>query len=166
MSGRSKLTVVLAGYGVALFVSCTGLYAWTMLNPSPGSSGMQAFGDAVTFAGVFCFLSLFPTVLALYFLRPFEKLWMVLSVGALLFAATGPFAAMTKVLHQTGWMSIEFFGLLRMMAAPLLALGLLACAVIAPSRRSRLGLFAAAGIEMVVSGYAFFCLFVLRHWLL
>jgi hypothetical protein len=39
-------------------------------------------------------------------------------------------------------------------------------AVIAPPRCSRGALLAAAAIESAVSVYAFFCLFVIHHWLL
>ena len=166
MSGLSKVGVVLTGYAAALLVSGAGLYAWTLLNPSPGSQGMQAFGDAILFAGVFCGLSLVPTGLAFYFLRPFEKLWTAFAIGSLVFAATGPFAAMTRWLHQSGWAMVQFLGFIRLMAAPLIGLGLLVCAVIAPARRARKVLLAAAGIEITVSAYAFFCLLVFGHWLL
>jgi hypothetical protein len=166
MSGLSKLGVVLAGYVATLFVACGAAYFWTLLNPSPGSQGMQAFGDTLLFVGLFCVMSLVPTGLAFYFLRPFEKFWTVFSIASLVFAATGPFAAMTRWLNQSGWTTVEVLGLPRVMAAPLFGLGFLTCAVIAPTRRSRWVLLAAAGIEFAVSVYAFFCLFVLSHWLL
>jgi hypothetical protein len=166
MSRLSKLAVVLAGYVAALFVSCAAFYSWTQLNTSQGSQGMQAFGDTVMFVGLFCVLSLIPTGLGLYFLRPFEKLWTAFSIASLMFAATGPFAAMTRWVHQSGWTTVELLGFPRIMAAPVLGLGLLICGVIAPTRRSRLALLAAAGIEIAVSAYVFFCLFVLGHWLL
>jgi hypothetical protein len=107
-----------------------------------------------------------PTGLAFYFLRPFEKLWTVFSLTSLVFAATGPFAAMTRWLHQFGWTTVEMLAFLRIMAAPLLSLGFLICGIMAPTRRSRWFLLAAAGIELAVGAYAFFCLLVLGHWLL
>ena len=166
MSRFSTLGVVVAGYVAALFVAFTASYLWARLNPSPGSQGMQAFGDAVLFVGLFCVLSLVPTGIALYSLRPLQKLWTGLSISSLVLAATGPFAAMTRWLHQSGWTTVESLSLPRVLAAPLLGLGFLICGVFAPNRRSRLILLAAAGIEIVVSGYAFVCLFFVGHWLL
>lgn len=165
MSRLSQLGVVLAGYGAAFVVSCAALYTWTLLNPSQNSQGMQAFGDAVMFVGLFGVLSLVPTGLALYFLRPLEKLWTGFSIASLAFAATGPFAAVTQWIPQAGGTTVQLLSVPRIMAAPLLGVGLLTSGFIAPTRRSRLGLLAAAGIEIVVSVYGFFRLVVLSHWL-
>ena len=67
MSNLAKLGVVLGGYVAALFLACAALYFWTLLNPSPGSQGMQAFGGAVLFLGLFCVMSLVPTGLGALF---------------------------------------------------------------------------------------------------
>ena len=63
-------------------------------------------------------------------------------------------------------MAVGFLGLLKVLGAPLFGIGFLICAGIAPMRRSRRVLLAAAAIEFTVSAYAFFCLFVLGLWLL
>lgn len=171
MSRISKVGIVLGGYAAALLVACTAFYARQLLAhyvAPQASSGMQAFGDLLFIAGLFAFLSLLPTALALYFLRPVEKFWVVLSIAALVLAATGPVAAATirSLASNPAFAYLGFFLLLRVLGAFLLGLGFLVCAVIAPVRRARLLLLVAAGIEGLVSAYAFYCLFVLRHWLL
>jgi hypothetical protein len=126
---------------------------------------MQAFGDSLLFIGMFGFLALFPTALALYYLRSFDKFWTAFSIAALLLAIIGMLAAvmMGRPLHSS-WV-VGFFGLLKVLGAPLFALCFSICAVIAPTRRSRRLLIAAAAIEFVVSAYVFLCLVVLGHWL-
>jgi hypothetical protein len=173
MSRRYKLGVVLGGYVAALLVACATTYVHAAIeariDPAQASGGMQAFGDSLLFVGLFGFLALIPTALALYFLRPFEKFWTVFSVASLAIAATGPVAAlMIGMSHESpgAGMAVSFWGLLKVLGAPLFGIGFLICAGIAPMRRSRRVLLAAAAIEFAVSGYAFFCLFVLGHWLL
>jgi hypothetical protein len=166
MTRFTKTGVVLAGYAGALLVTCVAFYIYVLLRKDAGqtSGGMQAFGDALLFVGVFCVLALIPTALALYFLRPFEKFWSVFSIASLALAATGPVAAvLIGRLHQ--FLIIGFVGLLKILGAPMLGLSFGVCAVIAPSGRSRSRLVAAAVIECVVGAYAFFCLLVVGHWL-
>jgi len=138
-------------------------------DPSQASGGMQAFGDLLFLAGLFGFLSILPTALALYFLRQSEKFWTVLSIASVALAATGPLAAATiRSLDRSNssFALLGFFQLLRVLGAFLLGLGFLVAAVFAPFRRARVLLLVSAGFEGVVSAYAFYCLFVLGHWLL
>jgi hypothetical protein len=170
MNRNSKLGVVLAGYAAALLVAGVANYVLDRLNTSPDASGgMQAFGDSLRFLGLFGFLALVPTALALYFLRSSERFWRVFSIGCLALAATGPVAAvMLGGNHESPWAGLFFglFGVLRALGAPLLGLGFLVCAAIAPSWRSRRLLIPAAGIEFAVSAYAYYCLWFLGHWAL
>jgi hypothetical protein len=166
MNRLLKLALVLVGYIAALLLTCAFFYVRGLLtrnDTSQASAGMQAFADLILFVGMFGFLSLVPTALALYFLRSWEKFWTVFSFACLAFAATGPVAA---ALIQRNWAIIGFLGLPRVLGAPLLCLAFLISAVIAPPRCSRWPLLAAAALEGAVGAYAFFCLFVLRHWLL
>jgi hypothetical protein len=166
MKGLLKLGLILGGYAAALLLTCAAFYVCGLLtrnDPSQASAGMQAFADLILFLGMFGVLALAPTALALYFLRPFEKFWTVFSPVSLAFAATGPVAA---AMIQRNWAIIGILGLPRVLGAPLLGLGFLISAVIAPPRCSRWALLAAAAIEGAVSVYAFFCLFVMHHWLL
>jgi hypothetical protein len=166
-----KLGMVLAGYAVALLVTfaiCTVLALVRHADsPRDASGGMQAFGDMLLFLGLFGFLALFPTTLALYFLRPFEKFWNVFSAASLALAATGPVAALMMGRAQKSpelGLLMGLFGLLKVLGAPVLGAGFLICAAFAPIRRPRWVLLAAAGIEFSVGAYAFFCLLVLGHW--
>src|SRR5579863_5572361 len=130
---------------------------------------MQAFGDSLRFLGLFGFLALFPTALALYFLRPVEKFWSLFSGASLAIAATGPVFALLIVRRDGAlWAGpiVGLFGLLKVLGAPLFGLGFLICAAFAPIGRSRWVLVAAAGIEFTVGSYAYFCLWVLGRWLL
>jgi hypothetical protein len=174
MSRTSKLGVVLAGYAAALLATYASFYLYLYLlrlsNPSPDASGgMQAFGDSLLFGGLFGFLALIPTALALYFLRPVEKFWTFFSIACLALASTGPVAAIMMGRPQqspwAGWV-VGLFGLLKVLGAPLFGVGFLICGVISPFRRSRWVLLGAALIEFAVGAYAFFCLFVLGHWVL
>lgn len=168
MSRVYKLGVVLGGYAAALLVAWAAYYVLARRSQD-ASGGMQAFGDLLLLIGLFGVFALVPTAVGLYLLRPFEKFWTVFSIASLALAATGPVAAlmMGRFQKSSGAVSaLGFFGLLRVLGAPLLGLGFLICAVIAPAKYSRWVLLAAAAIEFGVGVYAFFCLLVLRHWLL
>ena len=170
MSRLSKVGRVLAGYAGALLVSAAVFYVYVVMrkDAGAGSGGMQAFGDSLLFVGVLGFLSLIPTAIALYYLRPFARFWTAFSIACLALAATGPVAALLMGrLHPSGSGAVVlgFLGLMKVLGAPLIGLGFVVCAAIAPSGRSRWRLAAAAAIEFVVGAYAFFCLLVVGHWL-
>ncbi|MGA2605375.1 MAG: hypothetical protein ABSG14_14230 [Verrucomicrobiia bacterium] len=176
MNRLLKLGLVLAGYAAALLVTCAAFYVRGLLmrpDTSQASAGMQAFADLILFVGMFGFLSLAPTALALYFLRSHVRFWTLFSILCLAFAFTGPVAA---VLIKPSWGAMEIFKIPRILGAPLLCLAFLISAIIAPPcgcrpcaltrRFSKWPLLAAALIEGAVSAYAFLCLFVFHHWLL
>jgi hypothetical protein len=168
MNRLIKPGVVLAGYAAALLVACAAVHVRELRTGddlSQASGGMQAFADVALFVAVFGVVALAPTALALYFLRHFPQFWIVLSLASLALAATGPLGAAVIRLHESPWPIVGILGLHRVLVAPLLALGFLVCAAMAPARRSRGALLAAALIEGTVSAYAFLCLFVLQHWL-
>ena len=174
MNRFSKTGVVLAGYAGALLVTCAIFYVYELMQKATSaqaSGGMQAFGDSLLFVGLFGFLALIPTALALYYLRPVEKFWKVFSGASLALAATGPVAAvMMGRSHQSPGviLVVGLFALLKVLGAPLLGVGFLICAVIAPTQpnqRSRWLLVTAATIEFAVSAYVFLCLFIFGHWL-
>lgn len=171
MSGRSKLGVVLASYAVALLaafvVSYARSYVEARVDPAQASGGMQAFGDMLFFFGLYGLLALVPTAMALYFLRPFEKFWTVFSTASLALSATGLLAElMMRRAQQFPWAMfvVGFFGLLKILGAPLFGMGFLICAALAPFRRPRRVLLAAAAVEFTVCAYAIFCFLVLGHW--
>jgi hypothetical protein len=168
MTRLSKLGVVLAGYVAAFLVASVAFYVLTRFRVQPDASGgMQAFGDSLLFIGLFAVLALVPSALAFYFLRPFPNFWTALSVASMALAVTGPVAAAMVGRTQKSpgaELLFGFFGLLRILGAPVLGFGFLISAVIAPRGRSRWVLVSAAVIEVAVSAYAFYCLLVLGHW--
>jgi hypothetical protein len=123
---------------------------------------MYAFGDAILFVAVFGVVALFPTGLALYFLRAFKKFWNVISFASLAFTVTGPVAASVIVLASSQradqsvlaiWAGL---GVLRTLLTPLLAPAFVIAAFIAPTRFSCWALVGAAAIEGTIGTYAFF----------
>jgi hypothetical protein len=93
--------VVIGGYATASFVVGAAVYVrllHTQDAQAVASAGMYAFGDLLLFVFVFGAVALFPTGLALYFLRPVGRFWTVFSIGALAFAGTGLCAALVIAL--------------------------------------------------------------------
>jgi hypothetical protein len=167
MNGLIKSGAVLAGYIAALLAATVAVdirIANTSGPDAQASAGMYAFGDAILFLAVFGFVAILPTGVALFFLRPYRLFWTVFSIAALVLAATGLSAAFVCVL-ASHWTQpcppLEFcaaIAVLRMLAAPLLAMGFALAVCIAPNRMSRWMLLVAAGIEGAVAAYA------VLHW--
>jgi hypothetical protein len=110
------------------------------------------------FVMAFTTMTRIPTGFALYFLRPYEKFWLALSVVALAIATTGPIGALLSALirpasTQFRWGLAGELGFLRAMGAPLLVISFLTFAAFAPSRRPRWALLVATGLECVASAY-------------
>jgi cytochrome b subunit of formate dehydrogenase len=160
MKAFVKFCTVLAGYVAAVLVANAAVAVRVANTSGPeadASSGMYAFGDGLLFIAVFSAVALFPTGLALFFLRPFRWFWIALSITVLAIAGTGVLAASVCILASY-WTLRGFplelcaaLAVLRTLAAPLLAGAFVLSGVIAPSRRSRWMLFAAAGIEGAVA---------------
>jgi hypothetical protein len=167
MKGLFKFGVVLAGYIAAVLTAGVAVYVRQLHTQGPdadASAGMYAFGDGVLFIEVLTVVAFLPTVLALYFLRPYRLFWSALSVTALALAATGFFAASVYVMSSSGrlagsvWDMLAAFSVLRMLGAPLLAAAFVTSGLIAPARWPRWGLIIAGGIEGAVAAFA------ILHW--
>jgi len=157
MKPLAKAGIVAAGYAAALVLACGVTYlrieSYENNPDAQASSGMYAFGDALLFVFTFGVAALPPTGLALYFLRPVQRFWNVIAVGALVFASTGVVAALVhwaeRLLPQ--WASLltwwPAFAVLRMIIAPLVTAALIVCAMFAPEQRPRRLLIIAAICE-------------------
>ncbi|MBI5568011.1 MAG: hypothetical protein HY870_24145 [Chloroflexi bacterium] len=162
MTRLVKASLVLGGYAAAFFAASATVAVHIALTSGPvaqASSGMYAFGDFVLFVAVFGLLALVPTALGLYFLRPIGKFWSSLSVLAVVVAVSGVVAAGLIMLTfgtitGTIWNFISAILLLRVMGAPLLAVGDLVSALIAPAKQPRRRLLIGAAIECAVSVFA------------
>ncbi|HQA26862.1 MAG TPA: hypothetical protein PK893_11990 [Candidatus Competibacteraceae bacterium] len=166
MNKLTQVGVVGGGYAAALLFAGAAFYLrqLSLDATDQASSGMSAFGDLLLFIGLFGFLALIPTGLALYFLRPFEPFWTVASLVAVVLATTAIWAGLTVVwasnLPNPLWGVGELIGILRLLVAPGLALVFAMAALFAPIRRPRWLLFGAAVTEGLVS------LSAVAYWLL
>jgi hypothetical protein len=148
-----KVALVLAGYAAAMGV--TGLAFWARQTLFPNLQASQAFGDMIFFLALWAFLSLFPTALAIYFLRTLPGIWMYYTWACLGFALTAPLVVVGNAFlifmgpPQGIWALAGFLSLMRAGAAPFLALAYLASSGFAPKGRARHILWAAAGLEFL-----------------
>jgi hypothetical protein len=155
-----KFALVVGGYIVAFLVASAAVairVADTSGPDAQASSGMYAAGDAFLFVGVFGVSALVPTGAALIFLRPYRRFWTVLSVLGLAVAVTGVTAAILFAVGRNAvasplatWAALS---VLRILAAPLLALAFIVCTVFSPHRFSRFAFLAATVMEAAVSLY-------------
>lgn len=69
MSKLAKLGLVIGGYVAACLIASAFVYVWQQFTKdasAQASAGMYAGGDLILFIGVFGFLALIPTGLAVY----------------------------------------------------------------------------------------------------
>jgi hypothetical protein len=154
--GAAKVGLVAAGY-LGAFVLASAVVTAHIAATSGADrqlySVMFGFGDDLLFLAVFGVAAVVPFGTALFFLRPYPSFWRLLSVTALVLAAT---AGAMFFIHVAPRPSdgpspaaalLALAGLLRTLISPFLALACLVATVIAPSRRPRLALLAATAVE-------------------
>ena len=167
MRPLAKIGLVVAGYVVAFLVASAVVAIHVAATSGPdaqASSGMYAFGDSVLFLAVFGVAAVPSTAAALFLLRSYRLFWLVLCVAALGIAATGLVALVDYVATRTAvagsilgtWSALA---VLRILIAPLFALGFLLSGLFAPNRNSRIALFIATAIEATVFACGAFILF-------
>jgi hypothetical protein len=172
-----EILVVAGGYVAAGLLASAAVairVANTNTADAQAASGMYAFGDSFLFLAVFAVLSLVPTGAGLWFLRPHRRFWIVASTIGLGVAATGLAAAVLFGMGRHAATSSPLglwaaFSVLRILVAPLLALGFLVCGVLSPFRFARAACLAAAVTEAAVGAYGGFTwfvpLFFARPWM-
>jgi hypothetical protein len=163
----SKAGLVLAGYFAAMLMSCLAVAVYAILTSGADRDtygAMFAFGDLFLFAAVFGAVSIFPTGLALYFLRQSRGFWIAAALVGLLVASTSLAEVVVTVLasgkaavisSQSVWAMLAFP---RIFLTPFFAAAFGLAALFAPEPRFRWFLLAAAAIEGISSVYGFF------HW--
>jgi len=162
MNKTAKIALVLLGFVLAFAGASLAAYlddlATTQFQAQSG--GMVAGGEMILFIGAFAFLSVFPTGLALFFVRSNEKFWNWFSIFAIGMALTGPFAELYIFLvriftsHTPSLMAFfAFFALLRVWGTIVFAFGYILFAFITPFKEPRRRLLIAAGIDTVLFLY-------------
>jgi hypothetical protein len=157
-----RIGTVAVGY-VGAFLVASMAVAIRVANTSgpdaQAASGMYAFGDSYLFVAVFGLLALLPTGAALYFLRPYRRVWTVLSALALSIAITGVLAAVLFALGRREVAPSTLgewggFSVLRILLAPIFAPAFLVVALFAPHRSPRFALLTATVMELTVVAFA------------
>jgi hypothetical protein len=158
MKALAKVGLVGAGYIGAFAIATAVVAVYIAATQGPDRrdyAAMFDFGDTLLFLGVFGLAAVPPTGAALFFLRPYRRFWRVLSIIAMVMAATA-LAAFVEVLTwrgagprsvASGWAALAS---LRILIAPLFGLAFVVSAVFAPGRNPRLALLAATAMEAMV----------------
>jgi hypothetical protein len=144
-----KVGWVFAGYVLAVVAAAGALackYAvYYVLGIHNIDSGMQAFGDLLSFIAVFGISSIPATVLMLGFLSDYPAFWHASSFAALVLGVIGIAASVIAVVNSAS--IVGGLALMLVLAAPLCALAFGISGIFSPIRGSRLSLFAAASLE-------------------
>jgi len=170
MGRWSKVGVVIAGYVAAVVagVMAGWLYdARLEAMPYDTSGGMYAAGVMMASLGVFLVLSLAPTLLALWFLRPHTRFWNALAVSSIAFALAGLAAVLAPLVvrqppQNIGLMLLSMLGLSQLLGVPLWLGAFMLFAFIAPTRQVRRKLVLAVAVEVVIGACAALHWFVPR----
>ena len=167
MRAPVKIGLVVAGY-VGAFMAATAVVAIHVAVTSQdrqGSDGMYAFGDSLFFLAAFGLASIPATGAGLFFLRPYPAFWRRFSTAALIIAATAQAALIIHLVAQSADAHSAFyawsaFAILRIIVAPLFALGFLLATIFAPNRSARIALLVATLLEAVAVGVVVFRMLV------
>jgi hypothetical protein len=155
MKPLAKVGIVAGAYGLAFVMACVVVAVYVAATSGPDRqtyAAMYDFGDSLLFLGVLGVATVPGTAVALFFLRPVRSFWIVLPVVAVAIASTGLAAMLVHLAQQQvaagsalhGWSALA---VLRILVAPVFVLLFLVSALVAPSRGSRMALFAACAIE-------------------
>jgi hypothetical protein len=158
MKALAKLGLVGAGYIGAFAIASAVVAVHIAATQGPDRrdyAAMFDFGDSLLFLGVFGLAAVFPTGAALFFLRPYPRFWRVLSIAAMVMAATAAAAFVVMLAWRaagassvgSAWAAVAS---LRILIAPLFALAFAVSTVFAPSRNPRLALLAATAMEALL----------------
>ena len=163
----ARVGLVLGGYVVAFVVASALVAVYVAATSGPdrqAAGGMYGFGDDLLFLAVFGIAAVPASAAALLFLKPYRVFWRALSVAALGIAATSLAALIGYVAARTAdapsllhtWSGLAA---LRILVAPLFALGFLLSGLLAPNRSSRFALLVATVVEVAAFAYVAFIWF-------
>lgn len=158
----TKVGIVLAGHALAFIGAIVAVAIYDRrFTPADNQSmgGMIAGGEMMYGCGMFLFLALAPTALALWFLRASRRFWSGFSTLAVTFAGIGLVAVVATLATRSGtrspWLALfDLLGIMHMLSSPLWIGGFAWFALIAPERVFRRRLVVAAAIEVAIAGCA------------
>jgi hypothetical protein len=155
-----KASVIAGGYFLGAVAASLAVLCHLALCGGPSSpnyGGAQAFGDFLLFGGAFAMATIPSACGGFYFLRSTARFWKIFAWSAAIFGMTGVAALaiiLTASLSLAGGVAF-----LRILLAPVAALGFLLGAVFSPGKRERKMLSAACAMEAVAfSGWFVFAL--------
>lgn len=146
----AKVGIIFLGLVVAAVIAWVAVDISQRMSHVPAAEragAMYAFGDMLFGVAVFGVAALVPIGLALYWLRPVGKFWVILSRLAIVWALTGFIAIAINhwSMPPMGWWTL--LGNVRFGLMPLTALALVAAALFAPLAHFRWTLAAAAACD-------------------
>lgn len=159
MSRMKRIALVFGGYAFAFVTSIVAAYVYGLSFSAEANNtmgGMIAGGQMMLGFAVFCFLSLVPAGLALWFLRESRTFWSAFSIAGLVFAILGVAAVFTPLaagaaMNRSPWLGlVGVYGILQMFGAPLWVGSFLLFAALAPADNLRRRMLVAAGIEVLL----------------
>jgi len=155
MRPRTKVSIVLSGYVGALVIAdvAVRVYAAATSGPDRQQYGaMFGFGDSLLFLAVFAIAAVPATAGGLYFLRPCQLFWKMVSAAAIVSAVVTLAASLClQVQGRSGSSGLLAIGSLLVLVAPAPGLMFLVSGCLAPNRTFRIVLFAAAGGEVAAA---------------
>ena len=152
------MAAVLAAYAAAFSIACALVYAYAALTAGPDRQtygAMYGFGDSLLFLALFAIAAIPATGAALHFLKPHRAFWRALCVVTVAIGASGVTALVvylaakgaspaSLVLAWSAW------AVLRLLAAPIFALGFVLSGLFAPKPAFRMTLLVAGVVEAAV----------------
>jgi hypothetical protein len=150
MKRGTRFLLIVGGYGVAFLLAAAAARVFGMSRAADPSDGMVAFSESLVFLGVFALASVPSTGFVLFQLRRHRRFWVVGAVLAVLVSLTALWA-LVHTLHPAAargtWADLSP---IRILVAPVFALGALLAGLICPFRSSRLAFLGVFLVEAVV----------------
>ena len=151
MRTGTKFLIVLSGFIAAALIA-SGVVAIRIATTSGPDretyAAMYDFGDSILFLAVFAVAAIPATGAALYFLRPWRPLWLMLSVAAVICGATSLAAALSYAMR-----SPQVWAPLRLFAVPATGSVFLMSGIFAPTRSARILFLATTALDVFALAY-------------
>lgn len=145
---------ILIGFAIAFLIATGAVWLHNFLFPLPSDEafgGMAAFGDFVLFSGVFCLVSIIPSIALFRLVRGWQSFWPVWTAFALFLAFTGAAAGLMylapNLAGENQFPVLYAFAPLRILGCAPLVLVFAISGSLAPVRTNRKILYGCAAAE-------------------